>query len=949
MGQIHSVQAILTQAGMSDKDILAVIAPPPAARDRSKFLDASYSLHTAYGPTSKMLPGHAAWRQTSIGKALNYETQVVKSNHFPIDLKNIVGQVFQYAVHMYKYGKDGLETTDCAAEEDSRVTSTLVMTLRDRHKDWKIGAGVGMTYNGRSLVFTSRPLPLPDKDDKGQAFLAENVAMPNLDGTESKKKYRVTLTSVGNLLTPEPTAAAWSRVNDLALITALDSPILSFARWGEVQDEPEWFVVGSKAFRASGRSVQLSPSYIAMRGYYAGLKVCLAGLCLVSDMSVSCFLAGGDMIEVMSQAGGYRNVEEFLAECSGRGGLQPRRLAQMQTSLKNSKVKLIHLGHSKKMKSFGPPANHPDSAFMLKDPSGKEKKCTVADYFATMAKTTYAKFLPQGKLKYPFCPTVNIGSATKPILVPAELVKVPGGQSRSQVCTGEMTSKMIREAAVRPDERMRCITEGDTNTGGKAIVNVVRDDPTMRDFGMNNIAKEPLSVHAVILPPAKLRYGGGKTLDPMLNGTWNNEGYVYAKSPPGAVKYGLLICGGREAPREDQMEMIRSFQMELERDAKRVGLTLQMGGPVQSCPSTREQIFKMLSPISKLARIVVVVMMDACYGSVKLEADRLGLVTQCCKIEKISKIPRGYAFNIMLKVNTKLGGVNHTLESRQPGSNPGVYQDPPASLSWVFDRPCMLMGIDVSHGESFSSTESVAAVVASMDGCAGQYAAHISVQTARQEMVGGLEDAMVSLLTTFKDKNRALPSSIIVFRDGVSDGQYDQVTDVELKAIKGGIELMGCHADSIKVSIVVCTKNHHTRFFFEEKGAQGQPSSYVNPCPGLCVDASGGAKSIASANLNDFYLNSHVAIQGTAKPCKYTLVHDEIGFKMAELELLTYWLTYTYCRANKSVSYAAPAYYAHWASKRGKYLTAAGGTAADLKAISAVFGAAGKNNTMFWI
>jgi hypothetical protein len=28
---------------------------------------------------------------------------------------------------------------------------------------------------------------------------------------------------------------------------------------------------------------------------------------------------------------------------------------------------------------------------------------------------------------------------------------------------------------------------------------------------------------------------------------------------------------------------------------------------------------------------------------------------------------------------------------------------------------------------------------------------------------------------------------------------------------------------------------------------------------------------------------------GTAKPCKYTLVYDEVGFKVRELELLTYW------------------------------------------------------------
>ena len=37
--------------------------------------------------------------------------------------------------------------------------------------------------------------------------------------------------------------------------------------------------------------------------------------------------------------------------------------------------------------------------------------------------------------------------------------------------------------------------------------------------------------------------------------------------------------------------------------------------------------------------------------------------------------------------------------------------------------------------------------------------------------------------------------------------------------------------------------------------------------------------------------------------------------QLSELELLTYWTTYLYCRCNKSVSYATPAYYAHCKSR----------------------------------
>jgi hypothetical protein len=63
-----------------------------------------------------------------------------------------------------------------------------------------------------------------------------------------------------------------------------------------------------------------------------------------------------------------------------------------------------------------------------------------------------------------------------------------------------------------------------------------------------------------------------------------------------------------------------------------------------------------------------------------------------------------------------------------------------------------------------------------MDGRASQYIAHLSSQNSRVEMVFALQDAMVSLLKSFKERNGGkIPNNIIVFRDGVSDGQFDQV------------------------------------------------------------------------------------------------------------------------------------------------------------------------------
>jgi hypothetical protein len=69
--------------------------------------------------------------------------------------------------------------------------------------------------------------------------------------------------------------------------------------------------------------------------------------------------------------------------------------------------------------------------------------------------------------------------------------------------------------------------------------------------------------------------------------------------------------------------------------------------------------------------------------------------------------------------------------------------------------------------------------------------------------------------------------------------------------------------------------------------------------------------------------------------------------QLAELELLTYWTTYLYCRCNKSVSYAAPAYYAHWAAKRGRSLLAAGATKQEVERISSEWTNAAQGSMFF--
>lgn len=59
--------------------------------------------------------------------------------------------------------------------------------------------------------------------------------------------------------------------------------------------------------------------------------------------------------------------------------------------------------------------------------------------------------------------------------------------------------------------------------------------------------------------------------------------------------------------------------------------------------------------------------------------------------------------------------------------------------------------------------------------------------------------------------------------------------------------------------------------------------------------------------------------QGTSRPSHYHVLWDDNEFTADQLQCLTYQLCHTYVRCTRSVSYPAPAYYAHLVAFRARY------------------------------
>ena len=78
----------------------------------------------------------------------------------------------------------------------------------------------------------------------------------------------------------------------------------------------------------------------------------------------------------------------------------------------------------------------------------------------------------------------------------------------------------------------------------------------------------------------------------------------------------------------------------------------------------------------------------------------------------------------------------------------------------------------------------------------------------------------------------------------------------------------------VKIAIIICQKTHHTRMYYNDR----DEGIVINGCPGLVSDAtSGGGNCIVSAELNEFYLNSHHALQ--VEPVTYAmLLHMHVAY-----------------------------------------------------------------------
>lgn len=270
---------------------------------------------------------------------------------------------------------------------------------------------------------------------------------------------------------------------------------------------------------------------------------------------------------------------------------------------------------------------------------------------------------------------------------------------------------------------------------------------------------------------------------------------------------------------------------------------------------------------------------------------------------------RGFTtlLNILAKTNQKLGGLNYRPEVEKK------YEQ------W-FEPGVMYIGIDVNHPPPNGGPRDEGTREPSVVGCAwNTYDEPFRYLGDYQFQEGGVEEvkdfarlAEKALDSYSSGASKRLPTKIIIFRDGVSDGQFQGVLSAELGALREACLEKGGPDYAPSLTMVVVMKRHAMRFFRTEMNDRAPPWAQNIPV-GTVIDS-----SVVEAKSWEFFLNAHLALQGTAKTPRYVVLRDENGLSSDELQTIAMTLAFNHQIVSLPVSLPAPVFSAHNIAKRGK-------------------------------
>ncbi|KAK1433730.1 hypothetical protein QVD17_10645 [Tagetes erecta] len=623
--------------------------------------------------------------------------------------------------------------------------------------------------------------------------------------------------------------------------------------------------------------ISIGGGVLGCRGFHSSFRATQAGLSLNMDVTTTMIVRPGKVVDFLLENQNARSMRE-IDWVKAKRTLKSLRIKSFPS---NQEHKIIGLSE----RSCG------EQRFSLRQKSGgspgETVEITVYNYYAKHHRIEVNQ-------SYDY-PCLDVGKPKRPVYIPLELCELLPLQRYTKALSNLQRASLVEKSRQKPQDRMKSLTDALKQSNYSA-------DPVINSTGIT-ISTTFTQVEGWILDPPKLKFGNGGDLLPR-GGRWNFNNKTFVE-PTQITCWAIVNFSARCDTNNLSRDLVRCSQAKGMRLDKPYKVIEERPEFRRAPPPVRvEKMFENIKrelpgPPYFLLCILPERKNSDIYGPWKRKClVDFGIVTQCLAPAKVND---QYLTNLLLKINAKMGGMNSLLSVEYMHSIPLVSQ-----------TPTIIIGMDVSHGApGRSDAPSIAAVVSSRKWpLVSRYRASVRSQSSRVEMIDGLfkpvapgkDEGMIrELLEDFYQCTPKLkPDNIIIFRDGVSESQFNQVLNIELEQIMEACKFLD-ETWKPKFVVIVAQKTHHTKFF--------QTKSDYNVPPGTIIDS-----QVCHPKYNDFYLCAQNGPIGTTRPTHYHVLLDQIGFSADELQELVHSLSYVYQRSTNAISVVAPICYAHLAA-----------------------------------
>jgi len=435
-------------------------------------------------------------------------------------------------------------------------------------------------------------------------------------------------------------------------------------------------------------------------------------------------------------------------------------------------------------------------------------------------------------------------------------------------------------ACLPPDKRISCIEEflHRINTSPEAKVELLK-------WGLE-VDSSSCQVTARQFPPEKVMVGGQQVFTCGPQADFSREVTRSNVIRPVMINNWLLVFTRRDVVKAE------NFFKKLLEVCRKLGVELNKPHFIElrddRSTTYKDAISSAVNPSVQLVVCIFPTSRDDRYSAVKklccvdMPVPSQVIISRTLPDDpKIGKF-RSVTMKIALQINCKLGGE-----------------------LWAVDIPLkgiMICGIDVYH-DSSGRGNSVAAFVASTNQLMTRWYSRAVVQQPRQEVMSSLKHCFTEALKKYYEVNHSLPIRVVIFRDGVGDGQLKEVAEHEVEQIASCFAMFDkVYGEQYlpKLTVVVVSKRINVKFFSGDKKALG------NPPPGSVLD-----HLATRPNWPDFFLVSQHVRHGTVSPTHYIVVGGSQHLKPDHMQRLAYKMTHMYYNWPGTVRVPAPCQYAH--------------------------------------